>query len=306
MAALASLAPMNGGALDAVQTYGSNGSGQVNAVSAEVFSVPRWIAELVETGPEESKLALDVEMEHALAARASDEAASISASNATVADAVSAASVSAPETIEATSAEANVVHSQSDLQAESQTVEATPLQAVSAEALAPPALTEQENVPAAVAEESAYAAAAAAGAGADHSGPGEVASVATAAPENNAAAQAVGSPQREAELAAAWQNWKQIRESFVSAPAPAAEAETRSDREELASPVKAAPVDEVAEQQEAEEAELEATESEAPEESTAIASIVDSMLAELRPKLVEEIAKKMNSEKKSKDKKKKK
>ena len=43
-----------------------------------------------------------------------------------------------------------------------------------------------------------------------------------------------------------------------------------------------------------------------PAESTAIASIVDSMLAELRPKLVEEIAKKMNSEKKDKEKKKKK
>jgi hypothetical protein len=49
-------------------------------------------------------------------------------------------------------------------------------------------------------------------------------------------------------------------------------------------------------------------ESDTPGESTAIASIVDSMLAELRPKLVEEIAKKMNSEneKKDKDKKKKK
>ena len=37
-------------------------------------------------------------------------------------------------------------------------------------------------------------------------------------------------------------------------------------------------------------------------ESTAIASIVDTMLAELRPKLVEEIAKKMSSEKKDKEK----
>ena len=46
--------------------------------------------------------------------------------------------------------------------------------------------------------------------------------------------------------------------------------------------------------------------SEAPGESTAIASIVDTMLAELRPKLVEEIAKKMSSEKKEKEKEKKK
>jgi hypothetical protein len=46
--------------------------------------------------------------------------------------------------------------------------------------------------------------------------------------------------------------------------------------------------------------------SDAPEESTVIASMVDNMLAELRPKLVAEIAKKMNSDKKEKEKKKKK
>ncbi len=50
-------------------------------------------------------------------------------------------------------------------------------------------------------------------------------------------------------------------------------------------------------------AEVEAAASEAPEESTAIASIVDTMLAELRPKLVAEIAKKMSSEKKEERKK---
>jgi hypothetical protein len=48
--------------------------------------------------------------------------------------------------------------------------------------------------------------------------------------------------------------------------------------------------------------EVEAAPSEAPGESTTIASIVDTMLAELRPKLVEEVAKKMNSEKKEKEK----
>ena len=52
---------------------------------------------------------------------------------------------------------------------------------------------------------------------------------------------------------------------------------------------------------ETEIAEVEAVPSEAPGESTAIASIVDTMLAELRPKLVEEIAKKMSSEKKEKE-----
>jgi hypothetical protein len=57
---------------------------------------------------------------------------------------------------------------------------------------------------------------------------------------------------------------------------------------------------------EVEEVETDAPETDAPEESTAIASNVDNMLAELRPKLVAEIAKKMNSDKEKKDKEKKK
>jgi hypothetical protein len=113
---------------------------------------------------------------------------------------------------------------------------------------------------------------------------------------------AEATPEREAELAAAWQNWKQIRESFVSAqpPAPIAEApvaEPMPVQEEATAPSKPAE-DEV----ESETEEVEMASSEAPAESTAIASIVDTMLAELRPKLVEEIAKKMNSEKKEKEK----
>jgi len=135
----------------------------------------------------------------------------------------------------------------------------------------------------------------------------EAVSSATVSPESSETAPVASveaTPQREAELAAAWQNWKQIRESFVSAqpPAPVAEApaaETRTAQEEATAPAEPA-------EAEAETAEAEAAPREAPGESTAIASIVDSMLAELRPKLVEEIAKKMNSEKKEKEKEKKK
>ena len=121
-----------------------------------------------------------------------------------------------------------------------------------------------------------------------------------------------GAPQREAELAAAWQNWKQIRESFVSTPtsAPVAEApaaETTSPQsasEEEASA--STPVVEPAAEPDTEKCRRGSAPFEAPGESTAIASIVDTMLAELRPKLVEEIARKMSSEKKEKDKDKKK
>jgi hypothetical protein len=131
----------------------------------------------------------------------------------------------------------------------------------------------------------------------------EAVASATVAPEISETAPVASvevTPQREAELAAAWQNWKQIRESFVSTQPPAAVAETPSTaaitpREEAHVPAEAAA------EAETEAAEIEATASEAPGESTAIASIVDTMLAELRPKLEEEIAKKMNSEKKEKE-----
>jgi len=124
-------------------------------------------------------------------------------------------------------------------------------------------------------------------------------------PESHASAPVDSAPPREAELAAAWQNWKQIRETLAGSQPLAAGAEARAEldskQEEAATPAQAVSADAAPEPVEAEE-----VAGEAPEESTAIASIVDSMLAELRPKLVEEIAKKMNSEKKEKEKRKKK
>src|SRR4029077_2283044 len=101
-------------------------------------------------------------------------------------------------------------------------------------------------------------------------------------------------PPREGELAAAWRNWKQIRETLVEsqptsevAEAPAVEA-TSQTQEEVASPAPSGPAQAAAAEA---VAEVEAAASEVAEESTAIASIVDTMLAELRPKLVAEIAK---------------
>ena len=78
-------------------------------------------------------------------------------------------------------------------------------------------------------EEPAFAAAAAAGAGAEGVSTVDAVSSTTVSPEipeTAAVAHVEVTPQREAELAAAWQNWKQIRESFVSAEpsAPVAEA----------------------------------------------------------------------------------
>ena len=98
---------------------------------------------------------------------------------------------------------------------------------------------------------------------------------------------------KDAELAAAWQNWKQIRDSIVGSNlseqiAEVAAAEIKADSE-------AAQVEPT-----------EANEEESAEESdepAAIASIVDSVLAELKPKLVEEIARKINADKKASKKK---
>jgi hypothetical protein len=112
-------------------------------------------------------------------------------------------------------------------------------------------------------------------------------------PDESAAAAAAGShetsPEREAELAAAWAHWKQIRESiaspqFTSQVADVAAAGFREiQRETPASPQPAT--------------ETAATPA-AEDDPNAIASIVDSVLADLRPKLVAEIARKLGREKK--------
>ena len=344
MAAIASLAPTNGHAIEGIQPGGrsSNGTGHTassaytSVVAAEVMSGPRWIAEPVEMALEESKLTLHQEMEQVHAARASAEAASLSAAIAAassipvavlepavfepiasvpvhepvVSDAIgpsletvitgqasTGSAIPAASTPAAIAAEANVIESE---------VPASGIISGSTEAS-----TVQTSEPV-VAEESAYAAAASAGAVAEQATPIEAVSTTTAVPQNNATAEAESAPPRDAELAAAWQNWKHIRESFVGsrplAPAAESPAEAKPEHEEKPVAVPSTGADAVAELPEIEPEPVESEEatSDAPEESSAIASIVDSMLAELRPKLVEEIAKKMNSEKKEKDKKKKK
>jgi len=107
---------------------------------------------------------------------------------------------------------------------------------------------------------------------------------------------AEGETHREAKLAAAWQNWKQIRESIVGsemtaqiADVAAAELKAADQTQDSSMNPEVAPQSEPA----ADEAS-----SDSIDESAAIASIVDSVLAELKPKLVEEIARKMSREKK--------
>jgi CheY-like chemotaxis protein len=100
--------------------------------------------------------------------------------------------------------------------------------------------------------------------------------------------------EREAELAAAWAHWRQIRETIGSAqPAPhTSDGVAEAGAVESASGSSGIP-------QEASRSlpELSAAATEAADPAS-IASIVDSMLAELRPRLVEEIAKKLGKERK--------
>ncbi len=313
MAAIASLAPSNGhGSENAPAAPAANGTSQEVPVTASFvvaaeagITGPRWIAESVAVALEESAPTLEQEMELAAAGSLAAVAARSDLATATAVEVQAPAPV-----VEAVEPAIAAAASVTDAVAASESVPA-PVAVVPESAVAETVTVESAAVaspePAPAKEESAFAAAAAAGSTSEPAPAAEPVSQVTVSPEIServTAASVEAAPQREAELAAAWQNWKQIRESFVSAqpPAPAAETpatEASTVPEETAAPAQPA-------EAEAEPEEVEAARSEAPGESTAIASIVDTMLAELRPKLVEEIAKKMNSEKKEKEKDKKK
>jgi len=313
MAAIASLAPSNG--QGSTNEAGLEGAAASSVAAAEVaFAGPRWIAESVAVTLEESASTLEQEMEQASAARTAPESA---ASDLATATAVEVAPPAPPlETVtDAVSVEQVVASAEpvtAPIAAEASPVESSIVQETAQESVpesAPSAAT-QEPKPTVPKGESAFAAAAAACSGSEHVAAMEAVSSATVAPEipeRAPVASVEAPPQREAELAAAWQNWKQIRESLVSSP-PAPVAGTPADEASAspaapqAEPSAPAPVAEQVAEADPEAPEAEAASVEAPGESTAIASIVDTMLAELRPKLVEEIAKKMSSEKKDKEK----
>jgi CheY-like chemotaxis protein len=323
MAAIASLAPSNGNGGESVPTATAVTGQEVLVAASSAVAVeagitgPRWIAESVAVALEESAPTLEQEMELAAAATVAAEAAR----NDLAAAAAAAAAVQDPApVVEAVEAEVAAAESITDtvattesipvpvaLVAESVIVESSPVQSVEVQSI-----EVQSAEPAVAKEESAFAAAAAAGSSSEHLATVDAVSSATVLPqiaesaaESAPVASVEAAPQREAELAAAWQNWKQIRESFVSAGPSAKVAETSAPEATAAQDEAAAPAKLAELETETETAEVEAAPSDAPGESTAIASIVDTMLAELRPKLVEEIAKKMNSEKKEKEKKKK-
>jgi twitching motility two-component system response regulator PilH len=93
-----------------------------------------------------------------------------------------------------------------------------------------------------------------------------------------------------AATAAAWANWRQIRDTVVSATSHATDAAAatfKDIRHEPPAKPEAGPA-----------SASDSAASQSASEASAIASIVDSVLSELKPRLVEEIARKMASDKK--------
>jgi twitching motility two-component system response regulator PilH len=257
---------------------------------------PRWIVEAVALKDDEAGLVLEQEMIKAQAAMAASAGEAPSAP-ATQIEVAPEQNLSVSQAEVASSLESPAIPESSPQPEESLPLpvaviaEESPVDAVAAQA-------ETAPVEASVAEvkEEAFAASAAAGAAPE--------SISTADAISHAGA-TIDAPQgtpspvsapvdraRESELAAAWASWKQVRDSVASpqfasqladvaaagltdAPAsPSATSETPA-QPEMTSEAAAG----------------------AQEESGNIASIVDSVLAELKPKLMEEIAKKIKKDK---------
>ncbi|MGH9500097.1 MAG: response regulator [Terriglobales bacterium] len=240
---------------------------------------PRWMAELVAVTEVESALILEQEMEKAVAAMAAVHAGQPGPQLSAV---ESSAAVSSEEAHQETPPAPSVSQ-------EAEPDEATSLVAAMMNQTALPTLSDlvdsvlpRASTEAATTDSEGAAFAAAAAGSADAVSQSAVSSE---APPAIAASSTAEERQRESELAAAWESWKHIRESVV-------EPQLKSQITETLEPP-AAQADPAA----AQEAESDA-ETVNPEE--AVASIVDSVLADLKPKLMEEISRKMGKEKKRK------
>jgi len=96
-------------------------------------------------------------------------------------------------------------------------------------------------------------------------------------------------PPVPSEAAAAWENWRQIRESVMNGEKTAAITEAAAEIVQATAS---------AQQSSAELTSVTPSPSTPGSEASSLSSIVDSVLAELKPKLMEEIAKKLSAEKK--------
>jgi CheY-like chemotaxis protein len=303
-AALASLAPANGhGGSAAIDQQGNKwelaSRDQVPVTMAvagatQEFSGPRWIAEPVALLDDEATLVLEQEMEKAYAAFAAADAARMSF--ASRADEVPSAMAETPATN--SDSVSYSVDSSSNSDSSEPTPPAPAMQAggesappaaePSSETAPPTVDAVSESTVSAVQENAAYAAAASASAGTTEVTTNAEATTQSApsaeTSDNVSVASEPHEREGESELAAAWANWKQVRESVIGSQLSSQIAET---------------VAEIKESSRETQPEPQADASSATEEETSdISNIVDSVLADLKPKLMAEIAKKMGKEKK--------
>jgi hypothetical protein len=262
-AALASLAPSNGhSSSSAVEIPVTMAA----AVAAETYSGPRWIATEVALSDDESSLILDQEMHKAFAAFAAADAARMSSP-------VEQRAPEAPEPPQ--SAVAIEAEPKADTLAASSVVNQEQSSGPSAPAETPAAESNPEETEA----RAAYAAAASAS---TSTAVAEGSTQTIPSPEVTPEAVPQPQPQHDSELASAWASWKQVRDS-VSSPeftSQVADVATTGFKEIRHEEPPTRPEHEAA-----------------AEDNDAIAGIVDSVLAELKPKLMQEIAKKMKKEK---------
>ena len=281
-AALESLAPTNGHGPSAANDGEANSwepaaGDQVPVTMAAggegQHSGPRWIAELVPVREDEATLILEQEMEKAYAAFAAADAARMG-----FAGSPAASNSYLPEV--AVSQSGSTRDESFSSSAESRSEPSSAAASSTADAVSESAISHVE-------ETAAYAAAASAGTIAAEVTMDAVATSAPSpvveSPESIGSASDPSTGPGESELAAAWANWKQIRESVVDSHVGSQIAET---------------VVEMKESHEAQSDSQPAASSSTEDESSEISNIVDSVLADLKPKLMAEIAKKMGREKK--------
>jgi CheY-like chemotaxis protein len=251
-------------ALDHADVQAASGWSNDSAIGST-----KWIAQEMRLEENEATVILEEEMQRAQAAQLQqEEEARVAALQAQALAETAAEEARAQEVLaqEAAAREAQIREAEAQaVQARAEEIaaqEAAAADAVSSIAIPEPQAVQQAAVEA---ETNSFAAAASAGAA-----PAHVDAVADEAVK-----------QEDPELAAAWARWRQIRESvaspqFVSQVADVAAAEIQSTQQQ-------APAN--------------GSKTAAVPSADAIASIVDSVLAQLKPKLVEEIAKQLSEKK---------
>lgn len=274
-AALQNLAPPNGNRADQVAVEQPVGQ----------MAGPRWIAESVSLESHETAVALENEMHKAFAAFAAAEAAGT-----TFADAASSSESShshagssyidrAAEEPPDSPPQVSPADHYSDAQG-------TPATEVGEQVSPVPEIT--ADVPPSAIAETPFA-------GEQTETPASVeTSAAERAPEaSTLPTDEANQPEETAARATAWENWQHVRDAVADSTANVAEAAAAaladSTSEELPAKTEAMAAAAGAGN---------SGSSSAPENDSTVASIVDSVLAELKPKLMEEIAKKMKKDQK--------